>query len=71
MTNPQNDPTKAGRLAGPVEVLKGRYQLFPIHTRFDAISWFVTDMEKIDALGFDEVIRQAPTREQALIGLGV
>jgi hypothetical protein len=42
----------------------------PIHTRFDALEWFVWDAEHpLSDLNHAEVIRQAETLEEALRGL--
>jgi hypothetical protein len=46
-----------------------RYCVYAIHTRFDNILWFVTDAEKIDALGYHDVIRQEDTFDAAIAGL--
>lgn len=48
----------------------GRYAVAPIHTRFDALEWFVWDAEHpLSSLNRAEVIRQAATLEEALRGL--
>lgn len=68
----KNDPRKAGQKAGAVMSFGefGRFRIFPVHTRFDAVSWFVTDAEVIDEeTGFASVIRQEPTFQQAIDGL--
>ena len=62
-----NNPDKKGSLAGR-KVLFGeysRYAVAPIHTRFDAVEWFVWDAS---VNGTPEVIRQAPTFEAAVAG---
>lgn len=64
-----NDPTRAGQLAARKKLFGDacRYAIAPVHTRFDAIEWFVWDAELPDPLtGFPSVIRQAPTIERAL-----
>ena len=71
-----NDPKRAGRNASKTKYFGefSRYAVFAVHTRFDAVSWFVTDAEGIT----DEqvkrgerapVIRQEPTYEAAIAGL--
>ena len=67
-----NDPRQAGALAtrkspfGPWS----RYAVAAVHTRFDAVSWFVWDAEQADPItGEQLVIRQEPTREAAVSGL--
>ena len=65
-----NDPTKAGQSAGkPLYSGLSRYKATPIHTRFDAVEWFVTDAEQEDELGLPLVVRQAATLEEAKTGL--
>lgn len=46
-----------------------RYAVAPIHTRFDAVEWFVWDADRLDKNGFPEVIRQARTLDEAISGL--
>jgi len=65
-----NNPNQKGSLAGR-KVLFGdcsRYAVAPIHTRFDAVEWFVWDADSVDANGLPEVIRQEPTFEAAVAG---
>ena len=66
-----NLPAQAGSLAGRKTFLRGhRYAVAPVHTRFDAVQWFVWDAEVIDPVtGFAAVIRQAETQEEAVRGL--
>ena len=66
-----NNPKLAGQIATRKELFGGysRYAIAPVHTRFDAVEWFVWDAERLDATGRPEIIRQAPTKEAALIGL--
>lgn len=67
-----NNPKLAGQLAAKKELFGGhsRYAIAPIHTRFDAVEWFVWDAEQIDpATNKPDVIRQAPTKTEALAGL--
>ncbi|CAB4166436.1 hypothetical protein UFOVP838_28 [uncultured Caudovirales phage] len=67
-----NNPKLAGQLAAKKELFGGhsRYAVAPIHTRFDAVEWFVWDAEQIDVqTGFASVIRQAQTKQEALVGL--
>ncbi len=67
----QNIPARAGERAGPAKTLGefGRYRVYPVHTRFEAIEWFVTDGERTDEYGLATVIRQEPTYEAAVSGL--
>ena len=67
-----NNPNLAGQLAAKKELFGGhsRYAIAPIHTRFDAVQWFVWDAEQIDVqTGFASVIRQTQTKQEALVGL--
>lgn len=67
-----NNSKLAGQLAS-TWVLFGessRFKLAAIHTRFDAVSWFVWDADRIDEVtGCPAVIRQEPTIEAAIQGL--
>lgn len=67
-----NNPKLAGQLAAKKELFGGhsRYAIAPIHTRFDAVEWFVWDAEQIDPVTkLAQVIRQAQTKQEALVGL--
>ena len=65
----KNNPNFAGQLASK-KVLFGGYSRFaiaPVHTRFDAVEWFVWDAEQIDPVtGGPDVIAQDATKEQAM-----
>lgn len=67
-----NNSRQAGSLASRKVTFgdHSRYAVAAVHTRFDAVEWFVWDAERIDPL-FDapEVIRQAPTFAAAVEGL--
>jgi hypothetical protein len=66
-----NQPTWAGRRAS-LKTLFGhnsRFALFAVHTRFDAVQWFVTDAEKPDADGTPSVVRQEVSPRLAVKGL--
>ena len=69
----KNDPAKKGQLAARKRLFGdcSRYAVAPVHTRFDAVEWFVWDAESpwIDGNGQAGVIRQAATLEEALHGL--
>lgn len=69
----KNSPNLAGKRAGKSETFGpfSRFAVFPIHTRFDAVTWIVTDAERIDDLGLAAVIRQEPTKALAMAGLSV
>ncbi len=67
-----NNPTNAGSRASPKERFGdyGRYAVAPIHTRFDAVEWFVWDADHPNSdMTKAEVIRQEPTKEAAMAGL--
>lgn len=56
----KNDPVKKGQLASR-KISFGnnrRYAYAPVHTRFDAVQWFIWDAETPDADGNPEIIRQ-------------
>lgn len=67
----RNDPSSKGQLAaakrtfGPLK----RYAVAPIHTRFDAVTWFVWDAEAYNEDGDPAIIRQADTLWDAVKGL--
>jgi hypothetical protein len=72
MTNITNIPSLAGQQAGTKQFFGEyrRYAVYPVHTRFDAVSWFVADAMNLDEVtGFASIIRQADTKEAAIAGL--
>ena len=68
---PRNVPSLAGREAAPGRCFgpSNRYRVVPVHTRFDAVSWFVTDAESRDDADLPAVVRQAGTFQGAVAGL--
>jgi len=66
-----NDPSKKGQLAARKQFFGSakRYAIAPVHTRFDAVQWFVWDAEFCDDKGYATVTRQEDTLEAALEGL--
>jgi len=68
---PVNNPALKGQLAAKKKFFDNfRYAVAPVHTRFDAVEWFVWDAEHPNSkMGRAEVIRQAATLEEALKGL--
>jgi len=67
-----NDPSRAGQLAGRQRLFGdySRYAVAPVHTRFDAVEFFVWDAELTDEVtGGPAVIRQAATEAEAVRGL--
>lgn len=71
----QNDATKAGQIAGSKEYFgeidsPNRFAIYPVYTRFDAVSWIVADAETIDEkTGLAAIVRQEPTKSAAMAGL--
>jgi hypothetical protein len=66
-----NNPALRGKLADRKRLFGGysRYAVAPVHTRFEAVQWFVWDAEAMDAEGVPSVIRQEATLQEALHGL--
>jgi hypothetical protein len=67
-----NDPTRKGELAARKHLFGdcSRYAVAPVHTRFDAVQWFVWDAElTCPETGLPEVIRQEETLAEALHGI--
>lgn len=69
----KNDPSKKGQLAARKRTFGdfSRYAVAPVHTRFEAVEWFVWDAETVGADGLPEVIRQEASKEAALRGLAL
>lgn len=61
----QNDKSKRGERASLATKI-GRFSVFAVHTRFDAVQWFVEDVENVDHLGLSIVVGQHETREAAI-----
>ncbi len=74
-THYKNNPDKKGQLAARKRFFgdHSRYAVAPVHTRFDAVQWFVWDAENpwLDETGLPSVIRQASSLEEAINGLYV
>lgn len=67
-----NDPSRKGEIAARKQLFGdcSRYAVAPVHTRFDAVQWFVWDAEiTCPDTGLPEVIRQAETLTEALAGI--
>lgn len=64
----KNDPSKAGQIATkPHYFMLSQIKVAAIHTRFDAVEWFVWDAGIIDDLtGHPEVIGQYATKDEAM-----
>jgi hypothetical protein len=65
-----NDASRKGQLAARKQLFGDyrRYAVAPIHTRFDAVSWFVWDAEGYP-MGEPAIIRQEATLAEATKGL--
>lgn len=67
-----NDPMKCGKLASRRLTFGefNRFALFAVHTRFDKVTWMVSDAEQTDEkTGFAKIIRQADSVCEAMVGL--
>jgi len=71
-----NNPARAGQDASKRRYFGecSRYAVFAVHTRFDAVQWFVTDAqgvtdEQVRRGELPPVIRQEPTYEAAIASL--
>jgi hypothetical protein len=66
-----NDPSKKGQLAARKQFFGEyrRYAVAPIHTRFDAVEWFVWDAAQAADGELAPVIRQEATLAEAVAGL--
>lgn len=66
-----NNQSLRGKLAARKQLFGAysQYAVAPVHTRFDAVEWFVWDADRLDKHGLPEVIRQAPTLDEAISGL--
>ncbi len=63
-----NQKCLAGQFASE-KVLFGefsRFALVAVHTRFEAVQWFVFDAEKVDDLGLTAVVAQADNPSDAV-----
>lgn len=67
----KNNPAKRGQLADKKRLFGGysRYAVAPVHTRFDAVQWFVWDAQALDDANRAQVVRQESTLQDALRGL--
>ena len=69
---PANNPAIAGELATEKQTFGdcSRYAVAAVHTRFDAVCWFVWDANRVDEItGEPLVIRQNENPERAVAGL--
>jgi hypothetical protein len=71
-TSYANDPARKGQLAAKKQLFgeSNRYAVAPLHTRFDAVEWFVWDADVYaDSDGTPAVIRQEATLAEGIDGL--
>jgi len=64
-----NDHRRPGQLATRKETFgdDSRFAVAAVHTRFDAVQWFVWDAETVDhETGLLAIVAQAPTKEAAV-----
>lgn len=64
-----NDPAKAGQLVAKKATFGdlSRFAVAPVHTRFDAVEWFVWDADQTDPVTDGPVvIRQKATFAEAV-----
>lgn len=64
-----NNPALKGQPAARKQRFgaRGRYAIWPVHTRFDAIEWFVSDAEhELSDMNHAEIIRQESTFAAAM-----
>jgi hypothetical protein len=68
-----NDANKRGELASKKVRFgeSGRFAVYAIHTRFDAVEWFVADAEALDENELPSIVRQASTKDDALMGFDI
>ena len=66
-----NDKTQAGFLATKMQVFGefSRYAVAAVHTRFDHVSWFIWDAERLDENGKPTIIRHEDSEDLATSGL--
>lgn len=67
-----NNPARKGEVAARKRLFGGysRYAVAPVHTRGEAVEWFVWDAHVTDPeTGSPAVIRQAATEAEATLGL--
>lgn len=69
MKNYINNPALEGQLAAPKKLFgeHNRFAIAPVHTRFDAVQWFIWDADTIDSDGNPDVIRQFDDSSDAAI----
>ena len=70
---PANNPALKGQPAARKQLFGhcSRFAVAPVHTRFDAVEWFVWDGSLAKDGELAPVIRQAATLEEAVNGLPV
>lgn len=63
-----NEPSKAGRMAAEPLLFGPNLQIsvFPVHTRFDAVQWFVSDFAEVDEFDMPAVVGQFASKADAI-----
>ena len=71
LTATANDPARRGQKASPVLSFGpcSRFRVYAVHTRFDAVEWFVADTNITFGDGSPMIIRQEPCFDSAIAGL--
>jgi hypothetical protein len=65
-----NNPNLAGQQAGKAEFYNlSRFKLYPIHTRFNAIQWFIADAEIEDDIGHPAIVGQYDDKTEAIASI--
>lgn len=63
-----NEPSKAGRMAAEPMLFGAnmQVQVFPVHTRFEAVQWFVADLSQVDEFDMPPVVGQFASKADAI-----
>lgn len=63
-----NDPSKAGQTAAAPLLFGANLQIavFPVHTRFESIQWFVADLSNVDEFDMALVVGQFASKADAI-----
>ena len=71
MRTQPNDPARAGQLASRKTLFgeRRRYAVAAVHTRFEAVTYFVWDAERPDEDGRPTIVRQESSLKDAVAGL--
>lgn len=61
-----NDFKKADQTASAEATTLGPFLIYPVHTRHDAVAWFVTDDRHVNHRGLRLVVGQHKTEDEAI-----